>query len=144
MAFSAQADLAGLAQAYVQVVTVEHNWLVCCFAECGCKRLICLESCPHLISVSEALNDKRRQGIVMEQVGLEPHCHAVEVRTAHSQVLTSWTSSHLFSHLLAITLGQPASPLPEHLIRQLWPRQRLAVPRRNIITVANSSSRPVS
>ena len=91
-----------LGTALMQVVTGEYNRLICHFAaECGCKRL---GSCPNLISVPEALDDKWRQGIITEKMWLEPHCHTVEVGTAHSQVLTTWTSSHLFSHLLTIAL----------------------------------------
>ena len=110
MAFSLQAEFGRLGAAHMQVVTRKHDRLICHFvAECGCKIVLRLESSPHLISVSEALDDKWRQSIITEQMGLETHCHTVEVWTAHSQVLASWTSSHLFLHLLTIALWQPAS-----------------------------------
>lgn len=74
---------------------------------------------PHLISVSEALYNKRRQGIIAVQMRLEPHGNAVKVWTTHSQVLTPGASPHLFLHLPPIALGQSASSTSITLIRHL-------------------------
>lgn len=108
---------AGRLAAHVRVAT--GNCRAGCshfVVDCRYSHAFCLQSCPHLISVSEALYNKWRQGIVAVQVRLEPHCNAVKVWAAHSQVLTSRASSHLFSHLPTIALGQSASPA---LIRHL-------------------------
>ena len=105
--------LGRLGAAHVQVVSGERQPAnLPLIAECRCKRLIYLESDPHLISVSKTLDDKWCKGIITVQMGLEPHCHAVEVRTAHFQILTPWASSHLFTHLLTVAFWQPASPHP--------------------------------
>ena len=82
------------------------------YCQIDLRKACCCGSCPHLVSLFEALGDKRRQGVITVQVGLEPQRHTVEVWTTYFQVLTSRTGSHLFSHLLTIAWWQPALSCP--------------------------------
>lgn len=77
----------------------------------------------YLISGPECLHHKGRQGVVIVHIRLQAQSYSVEVWAAHLEVLAARASSHLLSHLLPITLWQPA-----HGVRGVCNRPCLALP----------------